>query len=131
VRDGRVTFSCNSHDFRRKQMRNWMVEARAAMEKHLQQLRAERDRAVREFLSIDGWACSKAKIQEAVNEMINDTKLSTSSLAFLLQQISHVSARTEPARRLNDLTRAIAALKVTSEGNALAEQRRASVSRVD
>jgi hypothetical protein len=94
-----------------------------AMEKHLLQLRAEQDRAVREFLSLEGWACAKAEVNAAVLEMINGSKSSTSSLAFLLRQISHLSPRTEPARRLNDLTRAIAALQSASDGQAFAARR--------
>ena len=87
------------------------------MEKHLQQLREERERAAREFLAIEGWACSKAEINAAVIEIMSGSKLATSSLAFLLRQISHVSARAEPARRLNDLTRAIAAVNAMTPRN--------------
>lgn len=81
------------------------------MEISLKELRAERDRALREFLALEGWACSKIKVQTAVNEMVNGTKLSTSSLAWLLMQIRNIPVQSQPARRLNDLTQAIAAYR--------------------
>ncbi|HEX2852647.1 MAG TPA: hypothetical protein VHO24_05365 [Opitutaceae bacterium] len=81
------------------------------MEILLNLLRAERDRAVREFLALEGWACSKIKVQAAVNEMVNGTRLSTSSLAWLLMQIRNIPVQAQPARRLNDLTQAIAACR--------------------
>lgn len=81
------------------------------MEISIEQLRDERDRAVREFLALEGWACSKIKVQAAVKELVNGTRLSTSSLAWLLMQIRNIPVQAQPARRLNDLTQAIAAYR--------------------
>ena len=81
------------------------------MDMTLDQLRAERDRAVRDFLALDGWSCPKTKVHAAVQEMVNGTKLATSSLGWLLNQIRNLPVQSQPARRLNDLTHAIAAYR--------------------
>jgi hypothetical protein len=84
------------------------------MDISVDQLRAERDRAVREFLALEGWACSKAKVRSSVQEIVDGTRLATSSLGWLLVQIRTLPAQSEPARRLNDLTHAAAAYREAS-----------------
>lgn len=84
------------------------------MDISLEDLRAERDHAARELLALDGWRCPKAKVRGAVHEMIEGTRLATTSLAWLLAEIRNFPVQLQPARRLNDLTQAIAAYKEAS-----------------
>jgi hypothetical protein len=76
-----------------------------------EQLRAELDRAVRDFLALEGWRCSKVTVRVAVNELVTRSKRSTFSLAWLLDQISKLPVQAEPARRLHDLMQIVAAME--------------------
>lgn len=76
----------------------------------LNELQAECDRAAQEFLAMDGWTCPKAKVRTIVGEMIAGSRVSTATLSWLLNHIERLPVQAEPARRLHDLTEAVAAL---------------------
>jgi hypothetical protein len=86
------------------------------MEIPLHQLQAECDRAVAEFLAIEGWPCQKHKVETAVREIAGGTRSANSCLAWLLNLIPRLPSHVEPARRLHDLTQAVAALQARQHG---------------
>lgn len=81
------------------------------MDNSQHELQAECDRAAEEFLAMDGWAASKAKVRSVVQEMMASSRASSSSLSWLLGQIERMPVQHQPARRLHDLTEAMAALQ--------------------
>lgn len=76
-----------------------------------QDLYEECERAAQEFLSIRGWACQKSKVEVAVAEIRLGSRSAGSSMSWLLDQIAKIPVQEQPARRLNDLIQAIAALR--------------------
>lgn len=81
------------------------------METSLQDLQEECERAAREFLSIRGWPCQKSKVEVAVAEIRRGSRSAGASMSWLLDQIPKIPAQEQPARRLNDLIQALAALR--------------------
>lgn len=81
------------------------------MEPSLQELHEECERAAQEFLSIRGWPCQKSKVEAAVAEIRRGSRYAGSSMSWLLDQIGKLPVQEQPARRLNDLVQALAALR--------------------
>ena len=77
----------------------------------LSQIESECRRATDEFLALD-WGHSKPRVRSAVDEMLLGSRLYTTSMAFLLRECTKLPVQQEPARRLNDLVSAIAALRM-------------------
>jgi hypothetical protein len=76
----------------------------------LSALVAERDRAARELMAIDGWLCSRASVAWAIEAMLANSERSRPALAWLLVQMRDLPDQSEADLRLSDLTLAIAAV---------------------
>lgn len=76
----------------------------------LNQLENECRRAADAFLALD-WGYSKPKVRAAVTEMLSNSSLYTSSMAFLLRESTKLPVQAAPASHLNDLVNAISALR--------------------
>lgn len=82
------------------------------MDEILLALKAECDRAARDFLSIEGWASPKWKIRMAVDDLLAGAERYSIAMSKLLREATKVPAQFEPNRKLYELVRAIKDLRV-------------------
>jgi len=80
------------------------------MSDDLSHLDAECQRAAADFLSLD-WGYAKPRVCTAVDDMLADSRLFNSAMAYLLKESTKLPVQAEPARRLNDLVSAISTLR--------------------